>query len=245
MGYLETEGVILSRRNIFEEDQEIFVLTPRGGFQGRAPHARGSQKTYCGRLEPPNLLNLRLYRAREHSDWIISDLNIREVFSDLLHRESLRYHLWPLLSLYRDLFPEEQPPGDCYPRLVKAFGLLKEDFDRPLVIIDRLLVKLAAFSGIAHSLRRCGGCATTSADEWRLDPERGLFCNDCLSGGTGIEVPGRVLGLYRDFLDNSWPELKNKEMSAEQLENLESIMYRFFHYHFDIRLEALKVRQQL
>ncbi len=245
MGYLNTEGIILSRRNIFEEDQEIFILTPRGGIKARAPHARGSQKTYCGRLEPPNYLDLRLYRVREHSDWIVSELNTREVFSALLRRESLRYHLWPLLSLHRDLFPEQDQPGDCFDRLIRAFRLLEDKFGRPLMVINRVLVKLAAYSGIAHSLRRCGSCSARSAQKWHLVPDRGLFCGDCLSADRGFEIPGRVIELYRIFLDETWQELKTEQMTEEYLEKLESIMYRFFHYHFDIRLEALKVRQQL
>lgn len=245
MGYLETEGIILSRRDIFEDDQEVFILTPAGGLKGRAPHARGSQESYCGRLEPPNLVETRLYRAKEHSDWVVSDLDIREVFSNLLQKEDLRYHLWPLLSLYRDIFPEGERPGEALNQLIEVFRMLKDEVDQPLMVIDRLLVMLTAHSGIAHSFRGCAECSSSSAENWRLVPDRGLFCHKCSRSERGFEIPAEVIKMYREFLDNSWGELSSQQVDRQLLEELESIMYRFFHYHFDIKLDALKVRQQI
>ncbi|MFP4687274.1 MAG: DNA repair protein RecO [bacterium] len=247
MGYFDARGIILHRRNLFENDQEVILLTERGGLAVRAPHARGSQKTYCGRLEAPNRVHMRLYRARPDSFWTLTSVELENVYSELLHRDDLRYHLWPLLSLFRDLFPEGEKPGSCLPRLVKAFDYLQKEYFPPELVVDRLLINIARETGIAHSLQQCSSCGAESSKKWRLFPETGLLCHKCSPMLSEREYPvsDSVVELYRKLFNLSWADVVSCSFNPETLVELEQLMYRFFHYHFDISLKTLKIRNLL
>ncbi len=247
MGYVETWGVLLGRRDVFEDDQEVTLLTPdRGCLEVRAPHARKSQQTYCGRLEPPNRVNVRLYRARENGRWTLTSAEIERVFADLMRREDLRPLLWPLLALFRDLFPEGHPPGRCLRRLVKALRLLGRNFRPPLLVVDRLLVTTARESGIAFSLEGCRSCGREEARSWKLAPQRGLLCEPCgPSSERTHSLSQPVRELYRSLLNRTWAEVCADSYSTRRLGRLESLLYRLFHHHFEISLEPLKIRQSL
>lgn len=252
MGYTETTGLILGRRNLFEEDQEVHLLTPDlGGVAVRAPHARRSQKTFCGRLEPPNRVNVRLYRAREGSRWTLSSVDIDEVFADLLREGSLRYRLWPLLGLYRDLYPEGKQPGDVLARLRTGLRLLEGGFRPALLVVNRLLVFTAESTGIGMPVDRCQECgqstATAAGESWTLMPAQGLLCGTCAAAHTeeAEAVNRQQLALYRDLRDRPWKEVRKQSYDRQSLLRLESILYRLFHYHFEISLDVLQVRQKL
>lgn len=252
MGYVETEGIILGRRDLFEDDQEVHLLTPsHGGLAVRAPHARRSQKTFCGRLEPPNRVDVRLYRAREGARWTLSAVSIEEVFADLLRDGSLRYRLWPLLGLYRDLYPEGDHPGEVFSRLRTGLRLLKEGFRPALMVVDRLLIFTAERTGIGLPMDRCLECGRAPAEApegpWRVLFARGPICGGCASGPgeNAGKVSADQLVLYRHLRDRPWREVRRMSGKDESLRRLESLLYRLFHYHFEISLDVLEVRRKL
>jgi len=251
MGYVETRGIILGRRNLFEDDQEVRLLTPsHGGLAVRAPHARRSQKTFCGRLEPPNRVDVRLYQAREGSRWTLSSVSIDEVFAGLLRDGSLRYRLWPLLGLYRDLYPEGERPGEVLARLGTGLELLKRGFRPALLVSVRLLVFTAERTGVGLPVERCQECARPvdeEAENWQLLLARGALCPGCGADrdGEAEAVRAGQLTLYRRLRDRSWSALCEGSIRRRGLLRLESILYRLFHYHFDVSLDVLEVRQKL
>ena len=180
MAYVSDEGMILRRKDHFDTDQLISFLTPtRGLLLVRVPHGQKSQKTHCGRLEPPNQIQARLYQSKEDGPWTLSESEIVEVYADLIGQEDVRRQLWPLISLFADLFPEGQAPGSSYQRLRYALDLLKEGFRPALLVTVRLLIKTAAESGIAFNPEACRLCGTSEASSWKISPERGLLCPDC------------------------------------------------------------------
>lgn len=249
MGYRETRGIILGRRNFMETDQIIHLLSPElGGVKARAPNARTSQEVYCGRLEPPNLVKIRLYQPREDARWLVSELEIAEAFAELLRDGSIRYRLWPLLALYRDLFPAGEKPHGCYERLVYGLEFIRNNSVDPLLVADRLLVKTAAETGIAPDFTVCVNCGREESNMWRLYPARGLFCERCFDSVEETEqhqLSGAVRSLYLILENFSWEEVLGHDFDPKSLANLESLMYRFFHYHFEISLQALNVRNKL
>lgn len=255
MGYRSTSGVILRRRDVFEDDQEVALLTPEGVLDARAPHARRSQKTFCGRLEPPNRVTTRLYRSKQQSGWIVSEVDVGATFAELLRDESIRHRLWPLLSLYRDLFPEGESPGECLPHLVKGLRYLEEGFGPVGLVTNRILAMLAEKTGVAFEPERCASCGRSveDADETRrsvtVSPVSGLICGECESGLGESDVtwslPARAAGLYRELVNRTWEEVCARTVGRRELDDLEELLYRFFHYHFEISLETLKVRKSL
>jgi DNA repair protein RecO len=255
VGYRSTSGVILRRRDVFEDDQEISLLTPEGVLDARAPHARRSQKTFCGRLEPPNRVTTRLYRSKQQSDWIVSEVDVESTFAELLRDESIRHRLWPLLSLYRDLFPEGESPGECLPHLVKGLGYLEEGFGPVGLVTNRILAMLAEKTGVGFEPERCSACGRSfdDLDEAKrsvtVSPVSGLLCNECSSqlGESDVtwSLSANAADLYRDLVNRTWEEVCARRMSQRELDDLEELLYRFFHYHFEISLETLKVRKSL
>lgn len=255
MGYRSTSGVLLRRRDVFEDDQEVSLLTPEGVLAARAPHARRSQKTFCGRLEPPNRVTTRLYRSKEQSDWIVSEVEVETAFADLLRDEDLRHRLWPLLSLYRDLFPEGETPGECLPHLVKGLRYLQEGFDPVGLVTNRILAMLAEKTGVAFEPQHCASCGRSLEDlaessrSVAVSPISGLVCAECESGIGESDVtwslPVDAALLYRDLVNRTWEEVCARRVNRRELDDLEELLYRFFHYHFEISLESLKVRKSL
>ncbi len=249
MGYYECEGLVLSRRDVFETDQLIHLLTPDlGGIEARAPNARKSQKVYCARLEPPNIIKTRLYKSRDNSRWTVSELEIVEPFAELLRKNSLRYYLWPLLSLYRDLFPEGEQPGSCYDRFIYGLQFLRAESVDPLLVIDRILVKTAEEIGVALDVTQCLSCSSRESRMWRLHPVRGLFCERCFDSVDEkllLQLSSSVRELFLLLEKLPWQEVIEHDFDPKTLANLESLMYRFFHYHFEISLQALNVRKNL
>lgn len=255
MGYRSSSGVILRRRDVFEDDQEVSLLTPEGVLDARAPHARRSQKTFCGRLEPPNRVTTRLYRSKEQSGWIVSEVDVEAAFAELLRDESIRHRLWPLLSLYRDLFPEGESPGECLPHLVKGLRYLEEGFGPVGLVTNRILAMLAEKTGVAFNPQLCSVCGR-SLEEYAdarnsvtVSPVSGLVCGNCEAelGDSDVTwtLSANAAGLYGDLLNRTWEEVCARRMSQRQLDDLEELLYRFFHYHFEISLETLKVRKSL
>jgi DNA repair protein RecO len=247
MGYHETEGIVLRRQDRFETDQFIQLLTEhRGVLSVRVPHGQKSQKTHCGRLEAPNHVDARLYQSREDGPWTLSESRISTVFADLMANKGVKKFLWPLIALFDDLFPEGQSPGRSYQRFKKALSLLKDGVRPALLVADRLLVKTALEMGVAIDPSRCLECGTTEADGWSLAPDRGLFCESCEPDvETTYELDGDARQCYQWFLEDEWGELAARELRMGSLRDVESLMYRLFHYHFEISLETLKVRQSL
>lgn len=255
MGYRSTSGLILRRRDVFEDDQEISLLTPEGVLDARAPHARRSQKTFCGRLEPPNRVTTRLYRSKQQSDWIVSEVDVEATFAELLREGSIRHRLWPLLSLYRDLFPEGESPGECLPHLVKGLRYLEEDFGPVGLVTNRILAMLAEKTGVAFEPEQCSSCGrplddlTEGQGSVTVSPLSGLLCGNCESelGDSDVTwtLSATAADLYSDLVNRTWEEVYARRMSQRELDDLEELLYRFFHYHFEISLETLKVRKSL
>ncbi|MFB6356534.1 MAG: DNA repair protein RecO [bacterium] len=245
MGYLETSGIILRRRDSYSDHQEIILFTPgEGGLSVRAPHARKSQKVYCGRLEPPNLIEARLYRSGEQVTWTLSEANIKTVFADLMREETLRYELWPLLSLYRELFPEQQLPDGCYHRFLKALRLYKSGFEPVELVSTRLLVRTAQSVGIAPS-PRCRKCGTDSSDHWCLHFARGFFCKSHEVEDESAKVIRQpVREWYETLLEQSWDRICESTVPLDTVKQLEEIMYRLFHYQLEVSLDTLNVRRK-
>ncbi|MFB6345258.1 MAG: DNA repair protein RecO [bacterium] len=258
MGYREASGLILQRRDLFENDQEIKLLTGYGGIEARAPHARKSQKTFCGRLEPPNAVSTRLYRARKNSWWTVSSVSIETVYADLMRDDQLRYRLWPLLALFRDLFPEGEQPGTCLDHLRKALEYLKEGFRPALLVTNRVLTHLAERTGVAFETDRCTSCQQplreTAGRTSQLisTPEAGMLCSNCVrtdsvEGGLSNQWPLSVetIDLYDDLRKLQWEEVCARDYTVESLKQLEEHLYRLFRYHFEISLDTLDVRKSL
>lgn len=255
MGYRDVSGLILRRRDIYEDDQEICLLTSDGGINVRAPHARRSQKTYCGRLEPPNAVSARLYRSKRQSDWIVNTVTVEKVFAELFRNEHVRPHLWPLLSLFADLFPEGESPGECLPHLNKGLQYLKNDFKPVALVFDRILTKATLRTGIAFETDRCANCeesviGTATADHHvELSPTIGLICQNCEDtnpeDSDRWDVSTGTVRLFRRLLSKTWDELCAERFEPEYMNELEDVLYRLFHYHFEISLDTLKVRQSL
>ncbi len=247
MGYRGIEGIILRRRDIFENDQEITLLTAgEGGLKLQAKHGRSSQKIYCGRLEPPNLVRLTYYQSREQSAKIISRLRIVEPFAELFDRSSIRRFIWPLLSLYADLFPEGKGPEDCYQRFITGLKLLGGGAP-PVLVATRILVRTAVETGISPDFQGCCNCGETAAGSWVLSPDRGLYCPVCRPAVKPEEftLPADLRRAYMVLEKVRWNRINSFILTEETLVNLESLLYRFFHYHFDISMLAFQLRNSL
>lgn len=258
MGYRDVSGVVLQRRDLFENDQEVVLLTEDGGIEARAPHARKSQKTFCGRLEPPNAVSARLYRSRDNARWIVSDMTIETVYADLMRDEDLRYRLWPLLALYRDLFPEGEQPRGCLPHLHKALQYLTEGFSPALLVTDRVLVRLAARTGVAFETDRCTDCrrplhqVNGNSGRVLVTPCAGMICPACSreesdrSGQSkGWNVRPGVLDLYGNLMELTWGQVCARDYPVRAMQDLEELLYKLFRYHFEISLDTLKIRKSL
>jgi len=254
MGYKETSGLVLRRRDVFEDDQMLDLLTPEGCLTVRAPHARRSQKTFCGRLEPPNAITTRLYQSKEHSRWIVSSIELEEVFADLIRDRSLRIHLIPAMSRFVDVFPAGESPGSCLPHFKKGLQYLKQSFQPVALVTNRILTKVAERTGVAFEVSSCGECKKVFDHESAspapaLSPESGLLCSSCRENrpenATSWTLNSKSVGLYRDLLESPWEEVRNKAIGQSALSQLEEVLYRLFHYHFEISLDTLEVRKRL
>lgn len=257
MGYRDASGIVLQRRDMFENDQEVVLLTEDGGVNARAPHARKSQKTFCGRLEPPNAVEARLYRSRQNSRWTISSVTIETVYAEVMRDDRLRYRLWPLLALYRDLFPEGEEPGNCLPHLRKALEYLLEGFTPALLVTNRVLTRVAERTGVAFEAGRCSGCRRTvgefdDVDRVVVTPREGLICPSCYGthenerdGNEGWRIRSSVIRLYESLLNLTWEEVCARKHDVEAMKELEELLYKLFRYHFEISLDTLKIRKSL
>lgn len=255
MGYRKFRGLILNRRDVFEDDQEISILTESGCFQSRVPHARRSQKSYCGRLEPPNYVSGRLYRSKKQSDWIVSSIELNEAFATLFREESVRTRLWPLLSLFRDVFPEGESPGDCFPHLKKGLTFLREGFRPSALVTNRILANTAVETGVSFSPLKCSNCERQLTDfdsselSWEVYPTTGRLCPDCeqrqTSNDQSWSVSPETMKLFDNLITREWSRVKDRRFGNTVLRNFEEFIYRLFHYHFEISLETLKVRKTL
>lgn len=247
MGYWETEGIVLRRQDRFETDQFVqFLTSSRGVLSVRVPHGQKSQKTHCGRLEPPNLIRARLYQSREDGPWTLSESSISTVYADLMGEEQVKLELWPLLSLFNDLFPEGESPGQAYARFEKALRYLKRGFRPAVLISTRLLAMTARDVGIALDVSGCRDCGRDRSSEWLVHPEKGLLCDECAPGEHNNQVIDEdTRQLFYHLFSDEWDELTARKINTRALGDLESILYRLFHYHFEISLDTLEVRRAL
>lgn len=253
MGYLETEGIILQRRDIFENDQQIQILTKGDGcIKARVPHARKSQKTFCGRIEPPNLVNARIYQAKDNGRWTLSTVSIRRKYAEILRNNTIQYQLWPILSLFMDLFPEGKAASTNYTNLKKSLTRMASD-ESALKISVQLLIYTAENAGVGFSVSECTKCSGTpkeimqesDSDLWGLKYTGGILCPDCMNSSRSVdlEIDSRLIKYYVNLRNRA---RGNAEAFKDSfLRELESILYKSLHYHFDISLETLKVRNSL
>lgn len=247
MGYQSKEGILLRRKSYFDTDQLVEFFTPdHGVLSVRVPYGQKSQKTHCGRLEPPNLLQARLYQSREDGPWTLSESEVVTVYADLMTEEDICQELWPLLSLYSDLYPEGQPPGDSYRRFRKGLDLLKQGFRPALLIANRLLIKSLEESGVALQLQACSRCGNERSDRWTVSPEIGLLCENCsVSEAVGYDLSFSTREALLHLSQEQWREVTSESYARTDLEKAEVLLYRLLHFHFEISLETLKVRQSL
>lgn len=247
MAYRDATGLILQRRDVFEEDRQISFLTPEyGGLTVLAHHAQTSQKTYCGRLEPPNRIQARIYRPREDSTWSLSEVSIDSPYADLFHDDTRR-HLWPLLALHRDLIEAGTEAQAPYHRLDRGLALLREGFEPERLVVVRILARLAVTEGLELPFERCVHCGDTPSEPAFVALDHGVVCGQCRNTAEGdlVRLEPGVLSFFQQVRDLPWEELLDRSVTGNVLAETESLLYRLFHYHFSISTDALNVRNQL
>jgi len=223
------EAVLLRTYAVGEADQILVFLTrSEGKLRGRAHSSRKSRKRFGGALQPLSHLRVH-YFEREGRDLARIDE------CDLLHsyfevQQGLRAagYLSYVAELTEEFCREKQPEERFFRLLVATLEAVEAGAD-PAWSARYFELWTLRLHGLLPDLSACVRCAGALDHDTRYTPrERGLLCESCSCGESGLQLGPGVLQQLRSFIRQPPGKVAGGDELLAQCEDFLQLMLTSF-----------------
>lgn len=242
MRSINTEAIILKRRNLGEYDQDITLFSPTlGKIRARAKGSRKICGVFAGHLEPLNICNLELHRSAR--SFTITQCQAEKTFRSL--RADLKKSMLSMLILevfQKSTLGEEQGH--------ELFGLIEETLEqlsacaKDRLIIESFKIKLLHTLGALPDTGHCSSCRKrwTRGSDITLDNEGHLNCFDCDNPfKNGEKIPFGIISLIHFICRNDFGQITRIALRAKECELLRKISDAFLDRFLDREIVSEKI----
>ncbi len=239
-------AVVLRRRDQGEADRLLTVLTrERGKVTLLAKGVRRTASRKAGHLEPFTCVDLLVARGKSLD--IITQAEMLEA-----HRR-LREDLWRSSWAYTvvelaDAFTQDEDPQQLlYDLVLETLGRLDQG-DEPATVTLFYELHLLALAGYQPQLFRCVQCNDLLRPEVNF---LSLGRGGCLCPAHGanhpetIALPLPVLKVLRFMQTRSWDEVAPLQLTAETMNQVESVLKRYIVYHLERNVRSATFLERL
>jgi DNA repair protein RecO (recombination protein O) len=206
MGLYRDQGVILRTYKLGEADRIVHLLTQgRGKVRAVAKGVRKPGSRFGGRLEPFSHVDLQLYEGRNLD--IVTQAELITSFAEVRDDWSLSACGSVMVEAADRIAQEGERANPLFLLLLdglRALGRLAGMGDeRPALVLDAFLVRLATVAGYHPYLDACAGCGVPGDHTVFHIASGGLLCERCAPAGSQSLGPA-VIALLRDLGGRDW-----------------------------------------
>lgn len=233
-------GMVLSAATIGEYDKRVVLLTKeRGRISAFARGARRPRSPLSASTEPFTFGEFYIYKGRE--SYTIEQVEVKNFFPELRNDLSALY-----MGLYfcevSDYFTREGMNAK------QEINLLYASL-RALSIpsITNMLVRyifefrMLAIQGEAPRIFDCIKCNETKDLHHFYVGEAGIICDHCHDGRTGITISETTIYTLQRILSSPMESLYTFTVSDAVLQEIKSVVSRYFSAHTDREFHSLSM----
>lgn len=248
MATYKTQGIIIARKNFFEADRIITVLSLRHGkIKLIAKGVRKFLSKNAGSIELFVISNLLAAEGRNFD--VLASAEIVKSFKDIrgsLEKTALAYKMAELVDRTLE---ENQEHDDVFDLLKASLEYLDNaTFDKNNLIFEFFAINLLSKIGFAPELNLCVECQKKlEAEENYFDPGMGgILCQDCSrSAKIILRVNPNQIKLLRIFLTKEIEILRKVKINPEDVLSLKKIIKNFIEYVLERELKSERFAQKI
>ncbi len=223
MATYKASGIIIARRNFFEADRIITVLTKfRGKLNILAKGVRKHLSKNAGAIEMFVVCDLMFAEGRNFD--ILASAQIIKSFKkirDSLSKTAIAYKISELTDL---ILKDEQEHADVYNLINRVFEYLnKTKLKTNNIIFEYFAINAISMAGFEPQLSSCVECGGRLLEKGNyFSPIKGgILCLKCsYSDKIIIEVNSNQIKLLRIFLKKDIAYLKKIKISSKDVQNV-------------------------
>jgi DNA repair protein RecO (recombination protein O) len=243
MATYKARGIILNRKNLFEADRIITVLTKHSGkLRVIAKGVRRHLSKNAGSVELFVVCDLILAKGRNFD--IITSAEIVKNFKNIRNNLSKTALAYKMAEMIDKILTEDQEHEEVYDFTKKVLEYLDQmSFKRENLIFEYFALNLLSMVGFAPELYVCLGCGKKLPNQNNFFDvsEGGILCQDCArSGKIVLEVSPNQIKLLRIFLKQSILILKKLRLKKNDIIFFKKIIKNFIEYILEKELKSDK-----
>lgn len=235
--YLETEGIVLSRRKLSDSDVGLVIFTRKAGkLQAIANGARNPRSRLMSSAHPFVCGEFNLSKNKD--TWRLSQVQITDshyVLREDLNRLALGSYL---LELTEAVTQENQTNNRLYDLLLESLSLIKSlesGYNRFRAAYE---LKVFHLCGVRPRLDVCvmGGESYDGGAWFFSAVEGGVVCPACSADLETVEVDAVLIRLLRFLMDAPMATVLNTRISRSLLEKTLWLNRQYIRAHLTERL---------
>ncbi len=239
MTKITAPGLVIREQSIGESDKLITVLTAQYGLV-RA-FSRGAKKTKSKKLAATSLLAYGDFTFSKTRDaYSVDEALVKEVFFEL-RQDMEKMALSQYFCQLANEFCEEDFESEEILRLfLNALWLLKNGKKSTDFIKAVVEFRLTAIGGYMPALLACDRCGAYESDIMFFSYESGkIYCNSCISQGSGVSVNASVIQAMRYVALSDFEKIFSFNLSDEALKRFSDISENYLLHKTERKFSTL------
>ena len=244
---IKTEGIVLKKSPIGEEDKIITILTKEYGvIEAGVKRARSKREILNSSCEVTSAYEFVLYKGQKH--YFVNSTNLIINFKNIridAQRFALAGYFCELAMVLK---PSAQEADEITKLLLNAFYLLDKGKYNIKKLKSIFELRIASLLGFMPNLVGCNECNEYIKPHMLLIVESGyLLCSDCLKEHeeeyetTKIELLPPVLHAIRHIVFSAQKKLYNFEISDTAMTQLCQVTEFYVLGHLDSKFQCLDI----
>jgi DNA repair protein RecO (recombination protein O) len=229
MALYREQGIVLRTYKLGETDRIVHLLTQgRGKVRAVAKGVRRPGSRIGGRVEPFSHVDLQLYEGRSLD--IVSQVELITPFDVVRADFGLSACGSAMVEGVDRVAQEDERSTRLFLLLLDGLRALTAAPQRPALVLDAFLFRLASVAGYHPYLDACAGCGAPGAHViFHLDAG-GLLCGGCAPTGGQQLRPG-ALALLRSLVDAPWDALDVLEVDDRERRVVGALVNSYLTHH--------------
>ncbi len=230
------QGIVLRTYKLGETDRIIHVLTQgRGKVRAVAKGVRRPGSRFGGRLEPYSHVDLQLYEGRNLD--IVNQVELISPYAVVRGDFALSACGSTMVEGADRVAQEDERSTSLFLLLLDGLRALSAGPERPSMVLDAYLLRLAAVAGYHPYLDACSACGDVERPMIFDIGAGGLVCTGCGEQGGQQLRPG-ALALLRRLLGAAWDALDDPEGEERDRRAAAALVNGYLTYHLGRPLKA-------
>ncbi len=239
MTKITAPGLVIREQSIGESDKLITVLTAQYGLV-RA-FSRGAKKTKSKKLAATSLLAYGDFTFSKTRDaYSVDEALVKEVFFELRQDVEKMALAQYFCQLANEFCEEDYESEEILRLFLNALWLLKTDKKSTDFIKSVVEFRLMAIGGYMPDLLACDSCGEYETDIMFFSYDSGkIYCNSCISRGTGVSVPNSVVQAMRFTALSEFEKIFSFTLSDDALKRFGEITENYLLHKTERKFSTL------